>query len=296
MTAPLVDFSKAVSALVAAAADHVVAVHQSEFRHLTGTLWQPDLVVTSEQALSKRDRYHIALSGGGTTSAILVGRDSATNIALLRLEKPASATAVRAAEAETGALAVALGADLTGAVSARLGVVNLSGPEWHSRRGGRIDRRIVLDVRLSRVEEGGPVVDAEGSRLGISTFGPRRQVLVIPSATVERIVPLLVKDGCVPRGWLGTALHPVEVPDALQKSAGQSSGMMVMSVADGGPSATAGVLAGDILVTIGGEPARRFRRIASILSDSVGKQLDLVAIRGGTVITLKADITARPTA
>jgi len=296
MTDPLGDFSKAVSALVLAAEGQVVAVRQSEFRHLTGTLWQPDLVVTSEQALSKRDRYDIALNGGGTTSATLVGRDSATNIALLRLEKPASVPAVRAAEAKTGALAVALGADLTGAVSARLGVVNLSGPEWHSRRGGRIDRRILLDVRLSRAEEGGPVLDAEGSRLGISTFGPRRQVLVIPSATVERIVPVLAKDGRVPRGWLGAALHPVAVPDALQKSAGQASGMMVMSVADGGPSAAAGVLAGDILVTIGGEPARRFRRIASLLADSVGKQVDLAAIRGGTVITLKADITARPAA
>lgn len=296
MTDPLGDFSKAVRALVAAAAGQVVAIRQSEFRHLTGTLWQSDLVVTSEQALSKRDRYDIALNGGGTTTAALVGRDPATNIALLRLEKPASVPAVRAAEAITGALAIALGADPSGAASARLGIVNLSGPQWHSRRGGRIERRIVLDARLSRAEEGGAVIDAEGSRLGITTFGPRRQVLVIPSATVERVVPLLVKEGRVPRGWLGAALHPVAVPDALHSAAGQSSGMMVMSIADGGPSAGAGVLAGDILVTIGGEPARRFRRIASLLADSVGKQLDLTAIRGGTVIKLKADITARPAA
>jgi len=80
-------------------------------------------------------------------------------------------------------------------VSVRLGVVNLAGPEWASSAGGRIDRYIVLDLRLARAEEGGPVLDAAGGRLGITTFGPRAKVLVIPAATIERIVPALLRTG-----------------------------------------------------------------------------------------------------
>ena len=295
MTDPILEFSTALIALISRAANQVMAIRTSEFRHLSGTLWEPDLVVTSEQSLPKRDQYEIVSHGGAQTTATTVGRDQATNIALLKLAQPAKAQPLAAGEAITGGVAVALGADTAGAPTARLAIVNSSGPAWQSRGGGRIDRRIVLDVALSRAEEGGPVVSPDGARLGMSTFGPRRQVLVIPAATIARVVPLLVKDGKVQRGWLGAALHPVAIPDALQQSAGQTAGMMVMSVADGGPSASAGVLAGDILVSVGGEPARRFRRIAALLgADSIGKQLELRLIRSGGVISVKATITPRP--
>src|SRR6202045_1320419 len=112
----------------------------------------------------------------------------------------------------TSEQALPIGANGAGGVSARLGLVNLAGPEWHSSRGGLIDRRIVLDVRLAHREEGGPVFDATGNCLGMSTFGPRGQVIAIPTATIERIVPQLLKDGRVARGWLGVALQALAVP------------------------------------------------------------------------------------
>jgi S1-C subfamily serine protease len=293
----LADFSNALTAQTAAAGATVAAIRLSESRHLTGTLWQSGLLVASEQSLPKRDGYDIVLPGGGTTPASLVGRDSGTNIALLRLAQTAAAASVQTGEPRLGALALAVGADGSGGASVRLGIVNAAGPAWQSRRGGRIDRRIVLDLHLARAEEGGPVLDADGARLGITTFGPRRQVLVIPAATVDRIVPLLLKDGRVARGWLGAALQPVAVPDALHAAAGQSSGMMVMSLAAEGPSAKAGVLAGDILIAVDRTPATRFRQIAALLGpDSIGTEVELKLIRGGGVIALKAAISARPAA
>jgi len=65
---------------------------------------------------------------------------------------------------------------------------------------------------FGRREEGGPVFDATGGCLGMSTFGPRGQVIAIPTATIERVVPLLLKHGRVARGWLGVALQAVAVP------------------------------------------------------------------------------------
>jgi S1-C subfamily serine protease len=135
-----------------------------------------------------------------------------TNIAILKPAEPIASPAIAVAEARTGAMALAVGADGTGGASARLGLVNLAGPEWHSSRGGLIDRRIVLDVRLARREEGGPVFDAAGGCLGMSTFGPRGQVIVIPAATLERVVPQLARDGRIARGWLGVGCRLSRCP------------------------------------------------------------------------------------
>jgi len=122
-------------------------------------------------------------------------------------------------------------------------------------------------------------------------------VLVIPAATIERIVPALLKDGYIARGWLGIALQPVAVPDALHDEAGQSSGLMVMSIVDDGPAAKAGIVAGDIVLTVNGTPTRRLRRIATHLaSDSIGRRADLRVIRGGRVLSVQAVIEARPSA
>jgi S1-C subfamily serine protease len=227
-------------------------------------------------------------------TAKIAGRDSSTNIAILRLAEPMASPSITAGEARTGAVALAIGADGAGGASARLGLVNLVGPEWHSSRGGLIDRRIVLDVSVGRREEGGPVFDAGGGCLGMSTFGPRGQVIAIPTATIERVVPQLDKDGRIARGWLGVALQAVAVPDALRESADQSSGLMVMSVVEGGPAAQAGIVAGDIILSVDGTPAHRFRKIARHFgADSIGRKADLRLIRSGAVMTVQTTIAER---
>jgi S1-C subfamily serine protease len=257
-------------------------------------VWRPDFVVASEQSLPRKDEFEIVAAGDAVVMATIAGRDPSTNIAVLRLATPMASPSIAAGEAHTGAVALVIGADGAGGASARLGLVNLAGPEWHSSRGGLIDRRIVLDVSLARREEGGPVFDAAGACLGMSTFGPRGQVIAIPTATIERIVPQLVKDGRIARGWLGVALQAVAVPDALRESADQSSGLMVMSVVEGGPAAQAGIVAGDIILSVDGTPAHRFRKIARHFgAASIGRKADIHLIRSGAVITVQTTIAER---
>jgi len=293
----LSQFSIAMSSRVAAANAWIAAIRLSPAgRHITGTVWQPDVIVTSEQSLSKRDEFELVAAGGSVTSARVVGRDPATNIAVLKLAQPVSSTNAIPGEARAGALVLSVGADAHGRSTARLGVVNAVEPEWYSSLGGRIDQRIVLDINLGRSEEGGPIFDAAGALLGMSTFGPRRRVLVIPAATIKRIVPSLLKEGRIARGWLGAALRPVAVPDALGDAAGQPSGLMVMSLTDGGPAANAGILAGDIILSVDGASARRMRNITARLGgDSIGRKVDLRFIRSGAVMSRQATITERPT-
>ncbi|HWX06392.1 MAG TPA: S1C family serine protease [Bradyrhizobium sp.] len=290
----LVQFSNALVARAAPAKGAVVAIRLAHGRHITGMLWQSGLVVASEQSLPRKDEFELVAPGGAVVTAKFAGRDSSTNIAILKLAEPIAAPSIAAGEAQPGALALAIGADGSGGASARLGVVNLVGAEWHSSRGGLIDRRIVLDLRLAHREEGGPVFDAAGACLGMSTFGPRGQVIVIPTATIERVVPQLAKAGHVARGWLGVALQPVAVPDALRETADQSSGLMVMSVVEGGPAAQAGIVAGDIILSVDGTSTHRLRRIAKLFgADSIGRKADLRLIRGGAVITVQTTIAER---
>jgi S1-C subfamily serine protease len=291
----LAQFSNALATRAKASKDAVVAIHLAHERHITGMVWRSEIVVASEQSLPRKDDFELVTAGGSLRTARIAGRDPSTNIAVLRLAESITPPSITAAEAHAGAVALAVGADGTGGASVRLGLVNLAGPEWHSSRGGLIDRRIVLDLRLARREEGGPVFDAAGACLGMSTFGPRGQVIAIPTTTIERIVPLLLKDGRVARGWLGVALQAVAVPDALRETADQSSGLMVMSVVEGGPAAQAGIVAGDIILTVDGTSTNRFRKISRYFgSDSIGRKADLRLIRSGRVITVQTTIAERP--
>ena len=89
--------------------------------------------------------------------------------------------------------------------------------------GGRIDALIRLDTRLG-ADEGGPVLSLAGGLIGMSTSGPRRRTIVIPTATLARVVDPLLAEGRIARGWLGIGLQPVMIPDSLRQSAGWDAG------------------------------------------------------------------------
>ena len=261
----------------------------------SGTLWRKDVVVASEQALPRAEEAEVVLADGGSFAARVAGRDPGTNVAVLRLDGAPEPRAVAAEEPQPGELVLALAADGAGGVAVRLGAVHSVGPAWHSRAGGRIDSRIGLDIRLGGREEGGPVLDAAGGLLGISTFGPRRRVLVIPAATVERVMEPLLATGRIARGWLGAAVQPVLVPEALHSEAGQSLGLMIIGVTRDGPAAQAGILMGDILIAVDGAGVGSSSRLAELLGpESVGREVQLRLIRAGKIQTLAATVGARP--
>src|SRR5579859_861787 len=120
----LSQFSDALAAQAEAAKNTVVAIRLGHERHVTGILWQSGIVVTSEQALPPKDDFELVAPGGAVVAAKLAGRDATTNIAILKPAEQIASPAVAAGEARTGAIALAIGADGAGGVSARLGLVN----------------------------------------------------------------------------------------------------------------------------------------------------------------------------
>lgn len=288
-------FSDALAARAAAARPLVAEIKTGHAGFRSGTIWRAGVLVTSEQSLPKAEAYETVLPDGVHAAATLAGRDPGTNVAVLKFEGSGAYTLPSYGEAKTGAIALAYGADGRGGVAAHIGVVSAVGPEWRSRAGGKIDRRIILDIALTTHDDGGPVLDASGKLVGISTLGYRDTVLAIPPETVERSVDALLARGRVERGWLGVALQPVAIPDAWRETAGAKSGLMVMSTVADGPAAKAGLQAGDIVLTLDGAAASHVRHLAERLgSDSIGRTIEIGALRGGVRVPLQATIAARP--
>lgn len=296
MLDPLLTFSDRLVARVAGSGGGLVCIHPGMGAQRTATLWQPGVLVTSEQGLPPDAAVPVVLPDGSHAQARLAGRDPGTNVAVLRLELDGPALPA-SAEPHSGGLALMLGAASDGSPTARLALVHRVGPAWDSLGGGRIDRLISLDARLSAQDEGGPVLDAAGGLLGMSTLGPRRRVLVIPAATVDRVLPPLLADGQVSRGWLGLGLQPVAIPEGWQASAGIEAGLMVISLATPGPAEQAGVLPGDILLAVDGAAAPHMRAMARTLGNrTAGADVMLRLLRGGTPIELPVSVAARPAA
>ena len=238
----LQQFSDELADVVLQAAQSVVAVHSTRLRS-SGFIWRHGFIVTADEALAEEGDISIALPNGEATAAILIGRDPTTDIALLRVDRvDAPAAALQSASVRVGAHASAVGAANGGPIAA-FGAVAFVGGPWRSLRGGEIDARVELDLSLRRAGEGGLALDVSGRAFGMAAFGPRRRVLVIPAATIDRVAAKLQTHGRIARGYIGLGLQTAK----LDRDGG--IGAMVMSVDPNGPGAVAGVRQGDVIRT-----------------------------------------------
>lgn len=283
---PLSSLSSALADVVARTAPSVVSVHSHRSR-ATGFVWKAGFIVTADEALADEGEVQIGLSDGNTVAATIVGRDHTTDIALLRADTGIAPVKLATAAPALGSLSIVVAADRD-TPSAALGMVSLSGKSWRSLRGGEIDARIELDVRLRSSQQGGLALDASGEAFGMAVLGPRR-VLVIPTATIERVAAQLETRGRIARGYLGLGLQPVRLEDGV--------GAMVMSVDKDGPSAAAGIRQGDVIVAVNDQKLSGVRALSRTLGPaSVGTVVDVAARRGGEPVSFKVTIGERPEA
>jgi len=287
---PLTTLFDSLVALAAKAAPSVVSVH-SHRALSSGFAWKPRLIVTADEALAEEGDVAVTLPGSERKQATIVGRDSSTDIALLRVETSDTApAALDDAVPEPGALAVTVGSQ-AGRPAVAWGLVAVSGPAWRSMRGGDISARIELDQSLRRHAEGGLAFGASGRAFGMAVLGPRQRVLVIPTATIARVATQLEAHGKVARGYLGLGLQPVR----LDRDG--SVGAMVMSVDREGPGAKAGIHQGDIIQSWDGN---RITNLGALLRSlgptSIGNTISLSLHRGGQVIAADVMIAERPEA
>jgi S1-C subfamily serine protease len=282
-------FSTALAETTVRAGARVVGVAGSGRWGISGVIWRTGLVVTAHEGLSGDDEFAVTLPSGETKTASLIGRDPSTDVALLKLETPQFEAWDAAPIPAAGSLALAIGRGDEGPIAA-FGVVSEAGPAWRSMRGGMIDARLVLGLRLSGRSEGGAVVAPDGRLVGLAVTGPRRRALAIPAATVERAVATLGAKGYVARGYLGVSLHPLA-------GGGAAGGAIVVGIEPEGPGAKAGLVVGDIITTWNGDAVGSVGAVSQRLgTDVVGQSVKLGLTRGGTPTDITVVIGERPRA
>jgi S1-C subfamily serine protease len=271
----LSTFSDRLASLGALGAARTVAVHGRDGRARSGLLWAEGLVVTAEEALERDDELALTLPDGREVAAGLAGRDPGTDVALLRAETgPLPAFELAPAEAlAAGHLVLAIGRDEHGPLVAFGAATQVAGP-WRSMRGGRLERRIQLGLRLDPACEGGAVLDHAGRLVGMAVPGPRRRALAIPAETIARSVEHIRRHGRVARGYLGLALQPVRAEGMR--------GLIVVGIDPKSPAGEAGLLLGDVLAAWDGAPLGSVREMLARLDpESIGTEVALDLIRGG---------------
>jgi S1-C subfamily serine protease len=299
MSGTLLALSNNLADAVERAGNAVVTVNARHRIPSSGVHWRSGVIVTADHTVRRDEEITVTLPDHRTVPAKLVGRDSSTDLAVLQLQDFELPTAEIG---DTGALKIghmvlAVARPGESGLSASLGVVSAKGGAWRSWCGGQIDQFIRLDLTLYPGFSGGPLVDVTGTVVGINTSGPRNMVLTIPVVTVNRVIDTLLEKGRVARGYLGLGMQPVLLPDTLKNTLNLSShgGVIVVNIEPDGPGDRAGVLIGDVLLSLDGKPVSDTGDVQAMLGpDSVGKTLQVQVVRGGALVEVAIAVGERP--
>jgi S1-C subfamily serine protease len=297
MAEVLRNLSDDLATTVEAAGPGVVRVAARRRLPASGIVWSADgIIVTAHHVAERDENIEIGLADGQTVSATLVGRDPTTDLAVIR----AGATGLAAASwAEPDSLRVGhlvLGLGRPGrSVQATLGIVSALGEGWRTPAGGRLEPYLQTDLVMYPGFSGGPLVDASGQVLGLNTSALLRGIsLAVPTPTLRQVVETLLAHGRVKRGYLGVSAQPVRLPAGLEGQLGQETGLLLVSVEPDGPAGQGGLMLGDTIIALDGQPVRQMDDLLALLSsDRVGTAAPVRIIRGGQVQDVTVTIGER---
>ena len=295
----LISLSNELAGVVQAVGPHIVSVKARRHYPSSGVRWSVDVVVTADHTIQRDEDIAVTLADGKTVRATLAGRDPGTDMAVLKLETGSSAGQLgRAGEVKAGELALVVGRSPDSSVNASLGIISATSGPWRTWRGGQLDAYVRLDAKLFPQSSGGAVVNVRGELIGIATSALSRIAgLAIPVSTVKPVTEKLLEKGFVPRGYLGIGVQPVALAEEPRKrlSIPNKTGLIVLTVEPGGPADKAGLLAGDILIGIGGVQIQQTGDLQEF-SDSgvIGKTVTIKCIRAGVLEESTVTVGERP--
>lgn len=265
----------------------VVTVDARRRHPASGIIWSPDgLIVTANHVVERDEEIEVRLPDGRQAGASLVGRDPGSDLALLRIEPAGLEPLPRAAaEPRVGHLVLAIGRPGPSGPMASLGAVSAVGGPLRFRGGHALQRYVRADVAMLPGFSGGPLVDGSGGLIGLnsSTLGHAGQ-LTVPASDIDASVATLVQHGRVRRGYLGVGAQAVPLPDTLVRTLdnGQKQALLIVSVEEGGPAHSAGLILGDLILAIDGEPVGQVEQLQERLTgDRVGTSVPVRIVRGG---------------
>lgn len=288
--------SKSIAEAIEAVQDSIVTVHGGGRSSASGVVWRPGVIVTVRHALRRSDSLRVA-QRGEPFPATLAGADAGTDLAVLRVDSAAGKPPIAAQPTRAGEVVLAVGRSALGDISASSGIIARIGSGWRTWRGGQMDSLIRPDLQLYVGQSGGALVN-EGHRvLGINSSAlARNAVITVPATTIDRVVDAILERGHVPRPFLGAAMQAVPVPEAQRShfAEGVAEALLVLHVEPNAPAAAAGILVGDLIVSLDGQFVHNVHEVQHRISSlKVGAPAAIVLIRGGVRMDLTVILADR---
>lgn len=264
----------------------------------SGFIISPDgVVVTNNHVIEAADAIEVILQNGQRYEAAVVGRDPATDIAVLRVATRTPLPYVNMGDsdgARVGDIVLAIGNPFGLGGSLSVGVVSARNRNIDA---GRYDDFIQTDAAINRGNSGGPLFDLNGEVIGVNTaiVSPTGASVGVgfatPTSIVRPVVDQLLRYGETRRGWLGVRLANVTAPIAERAGYRGEAGAVITRITPDGPAARAGLRAGDIVVRFNGMEVRDSRALTRMVGDSaVGSTAPIEVVRDGQRLTVRATI------
>ncbi len=279
-------------------------------REATGTgsgfLFTPDgFVLTNSHVVERATRVRATFPDGASCGAEIVGRDPHTDLAVLRVDAPpvTPATLGDASRLRPGQLVVAIGNPLGFSSTVTSGIVSALGRTMRAQTGRVIDAVIQTDAALNPGNSGGPLVDSRGEVVGINTAiisGAQGICFAVPVSTAQLVIPQLIAEGRVRRGWIGVSGQSIQLSRRrVQLSHLSAPGaVLITEVTPGSPADDAGLRARDIIVAFADSLVSRIDDLQRLLTrERIDRATTITVLRDGAQMTrwiMPTDDARRP--
>ena len=270
----------------------------------SGVLVSPEgYILTNHHVISDADDIDIALSDGRKVKAQVIGSDPETDIAVLKIEAKQLPTPITLGKVESvhvGDVVLAIGNPFGVGQTVTSGIVSALGRDHVGIN--TFENFIQTDAAINPGNSGGALIDTRGNLIGINTAiysnngGSMGIGFAIPINLAKQIMESILANGSVTRGWIG--VEPQNLTKELSESLGlpgNTQGVLLSGVLEGGPAARGGIKPGDVLIAVNGSPIKDVRSLLNQIAQiSPGNDAKLTILRKGKELELTAQTGKRP--
>ena len=271
----------------------------------SGVIVSPDgYILTNHHVVEAADQIEVALADGRKARAHVIGSDPETDLAVIKIELPGNLPAITFGHPErshVGDMVLAIGNPFGVGQTVTMGIISALKRDHLGLN--TFESFIQTDAAINPGNSGGALVDVAGDLIGINSaiYSPNGGSLgigfAIPSSTAKKTMEQIIQHGSVTRGWIGAGIQ--ELTPELRNSfkLGDIQGVLITEVISSSPAEKAGVMPGDILLSIDGKPINGWNAMLETVTNLLpGKTVPMILVRDNSEKVLQVSIGKRPKA